>query len=65
MNGVSDLLIRMLPGNEAAIVSFFIDYRYRSPSGEVTEEKAFETEVWEKIDGTWKLVGLHNNVIPE
>ena len=63
-NGVSDLVIRMLPGNEAGITSFFIDYRFRSPDGEVTEEKAFETEVWQKIDGTWKLVGLHNNVIP-
>ena len=63
-NGVSDLVIRMLPGNEAAIVSFFIDYRMHTPDGEVVEEQAFETEVWEKINGAWKLVGLHNNVIP-
>ena len=49
-NGVSDLVIRMLPGNKAAIASFFIDYRFRGPDGEVTEEQAFETEVWQKMD---------------
>ena len=63
-NGVSDLVIRMLPGNEAAVASFFIDYRFRNPGGEITVEQAFETEIWEKIDGAWKLVGMHNNVIP-
>ena len=63
-NGVLDLQIRMLPGNEAGIVTFFVDYRFHNPGGEITVEKAFETEVWQKIDGAWKLVGLHNNVIP-
>ena len=63
-NDVSDLVIRMLPGSEAAIASFFIDYRFRNPGGEITVEQAFETEVWQKIDGAWKLVGMHNNVIP-
>ena len=63
-NDVSGLVVRMLPGNEAGITSFFIDYRYRGPDGEVTVEQAFETDVWEKIDGAWKLVGMHNNVIP-
>jgi len=62
--GVSDLQVRMLPGGHAAIASFFIDYRMHTPDGEVVEEQAFETEVWQKIDGAWKLVGLHNNVIP-
>ena len=63
-NEVSDLVIRMLPGNEAAIASFFIDYRFRNPGGEITVEQAFETEVWQKIEGAWKIVGMHNNVIP-
>ena len=63
-NGVSGLVIRMLPGNEAGIASFFIDYRFRNPGGDITVEQAFETEVWEKIDGMWKVVGLHNNIIP-
>ncbi len=63
-NRVSDLQVRMLPDGKAAIVSFFIDYRMHTPDGEVVEEQAFETEVWQKIDGAWKVVGLHNNVIP-
>jgi ketosteroid isomerase-like protein len=58
-NEVSDLQVRVLPGGDAAIVSFFIDYRMRTPDGEVVEEKAFESEVWQKIDGAWKVVGLH------
>jgi len=63
-NEVSDLQVRMLPGGNAAIVSFFIDYRMRTPDGEVVEEKAFETEVWQKIDGEWKVVGLHYTASP-
>lgn len=61
---VSDLEVRMLPGEAAAIASFFIDYRMHQPDGSLVEEQAFETEVWQKIDGAWKVVGLHNTVIP-
>ncbi len=61
---VLDLQVRMLPGGNAAIASFFVDYRMHTPDGEVVVQQAFETEVWQKIDGAWKLVGLHNNVIP-
>ncbi len=63
-NEVSDLQVRMLPGDNAAIVSFFIDYRMRTPDGEVDEETAFESEVWQKIDGAWKVVGLHYTANP-
>ena len=63
-NNVSDLVIKILPGNEAGIASFFIDYRFRGPDGEVTVEQAFETEVWQKVDDEWKLVGMHNTIIP-
>lgn len=63
-NDVLDLQVRVLPGGNAAIVSFFIDYRMRTPDGEIVEEKAFETEVWQKFDGAWKVVGLHYTMIP-
>ena len=63
-NEVLDLVVRILPGNQAGVASFFIDYRFRGPDGEITVEQAFETGVWENIDGEWKLVGMHNNVIP-
>ena len=59
----SGLQVRVLPGGNSAIASYFIDYRMRSPDGEVVEEKAFESETWQKIDGQWKVVGLHYTVI--
>jgi hypothetical protein len=34
------------------------------PDGAVTSTKAFETDVWQKIDGAWKVVGLHYSEIP-
>ncbi len=63
-NEASDVQVRVLPGGNAAIVSFFIDYRMRTPDGEIVEEKAFESEVWQKIDGKWKVVGLHYTALP-
>lgn len=59
----SDLQVRLLPGGNAAIASYFVDYRMRTPDGEVVEEQAFESEVWQKIAGAWKVVGLHYTVL--
>lgn len=58
-NDMSDLQIRVLPGGEAAIATYFVDNRSRTADGEVTDAKAFETDVWQKIDGEWKIVSLH------
>lgn len=60
---VSDLQVRVLPGSNSAVASYFIDYRMHTPDGEVIEEKAFESETWQKIDGQWKVVGLHYTVL--
>lgn len=43
----------------------FIDYRLRTPDGETSASKAFESEVWRKIDGDWKIINLHYSEIPE
>ena len=59
----SDLQVRVMPGGNSAHASYYIDYRYRSPDGEVVEEQAFESETWQKIDGQWKIVGLHYTVL--
>ena len=59
VNEMSDVVIQMMPGNEVAIVTSFIDNRSRSPEGEVSTVRAFETDVWQKIDGEWKIVTLH------
>jgi ketosteroid isomerase-like protein len=63
-NELSDLQVRVLPGGQAAVASYFIDYRMHGPDGAVTSAKAFETDVWQKIDGAWKLVSLHYSENP-
>ncbi len=63
-NELSDIQVRVLPGGNAAVATYFIDFRLRAPDGEVFEAKAFETDVWQKIDGAWKVVSLHYTEIP-
>ena len=58
-NDTSDVRVQMLPGEDSAVVSYFVDNQSRSPDGEVSSETAYESEVWQKIDGEWKIVSLH------
>ena len=62
-NDVSDMQVRVLPGGKAAVASSFIDNSTRSPDGDVTTVRAYESNVWQKIDGEWKVVSLHYNEI--
>jgi ketosteroid isomerase-like protein len=62
-NEMSDLLVQVMPGGDVAIVTSFIDNQTRSADGEVTVAKAFETDVWQKIDGDWKIINLHYSEI--
>jgi len=64
LNTMSDLRVQILPGGAAAISTSFIDNRTRSPDGTTSTSKAFETDVWQKIDGKWKIISLHYTVIP-
>jgi len=57
-NEMSDLNIQVLaPG--IAVATYFVDNETRSPDGEVASAKAFETDVWQKIHGEWRIVSLH------
>jgi ketosteroid isomerase-like protein len=62
-NEMSDLRIQLMPGGDVAVASYFVDYRFRSPEGDISAAKAFETEVWQKIEGAWKVVNLHYSEI--
>lgn len=62
-NKASDIQIKVAPGGNTAIVGSFIENRSRSPEGDINEEKGYETEVWQKIDGEWKIISLHYSVI--
>jgi ketosteroid isomerase-like protein len=58
-NEPSDLQVQVMPSGDVAVASYFVDYRFRSPEGDISSAKGFETEVWRKIDGAWKIVNLH------
>ncbi len=63
-NELSDIRVQVMPGGDVAVATYFIDYRLRTPDGEMSASKAFESEVWRKIDGEWKVVNLHYSEIP-
>ena len=58
-NDVSDEIFQVLPGGKAVIASYFVHNVTRSADGEKTTAKAYESEVWVKNDGKWKVVSLH------
>ncbi len=65
-NDISDLRVQVMPGDEVAVATYFVDNVTRSPAGETTMAKAFESDVWQKIDGRWQIVSLHyTEIAPE
>lgn len=64
-NELSDIKVQVLPGGDAAVVSYFVDYRLRTPDGETSSSRAYESDVWQKADGKWRIVNLHYSGIPE
>ena len=59
LNKLTDLKIDVLPSGDVAIATSFIDNRRREPDGTRVTAKAFQTDVWQKIDGKWKIISLH------
>ncbi len=65
-NEMSDLHVQVMPSGDVAIITSFIDNRTRAEDGTTTTVRAFETDIWQKIDGAWKVVGLHySEIAPE
>ena len=64
MNEMSDLKVQVMPCGDVAIATSFVDNRTRNPDGSTSTVKAFETDVWQKIDGKWKIISLHYSEIP-
>ena len=64
-NTTSVIQVKVAPGGNTAVVGSFIENRSRSPEGNINEEKGYETEVWQKIEGEWKIISLHYSVIPD
>ena len=62
-NDMSDLQVQVMPSGDVAIATSFIDNRTRSPDGTTSTSKAFETDVWQKIEGRWQIISLHHSGI--
>jgi len=60
---MSDVQTRVLAGGNVVAISYLADTATRSPDGEVTVDRAFETDVWEKRADGWKVVLLHFNYV--
>lgn len=59
LNQMSDLQVQVMPGGDFAIATSFIDNRTRAADGTTSTSRSFETDVWQKIDGKWKIVNMH------
>jgi ketosteroid isomerase-like protein len=59
LNEASDIQVQVMPSGDVAIATSFIDNRTRSPDGTTSTSRAFETDVWQKIDGKWQIISLH------
>jgi ketosteroid isomerase-like protein len=60
---MSDLQVQVMPSGDVAISTSFIDNRTRSADGATDTSRAFETDVWQKIDDKWKIISLHHSGI--
>jgi ketosteroid isomerase-like protein len=60
-NTLSDMRVQLSPGGDSAIATYAVDVLTRQADGKKTKEKAWETDVWFKRDGKWKLVHVHYN----
>lgn len=61
---LSDIRVQVLQNGDAAVATYYVDVRMRVPGSEASEARAFESDVWQKIDGEWKVISLHYTEIP-
>ena len=64
LNEMSDLQVQVMPRGDVAIATSFIENRTRGRDGKTSTSSAFETDVWQKIEGEWKIISLHHSRIP-
>ena len=60
-NALSDIQVQVSPGGDAAVATYVLDVVTRQVGGKKTKERAFETDVWYKRDGKWKIAHIHYN----
>lgn len=61
---LSDLVIRVAPAADAAVASYQLAVRTRLANGKVTDERFFETDVWLRRNGEWRVAHVHYSAAP-
>ena len=56
---LSDVRVQVLGDGDTAVATYFVDLSSKTADGETNSANAFESDVWQKIDGEWKVVTLH------
>ena len=56
---VSDLRVQPGPSGETAVATYVLDVVTRYGDGRRVTEQAWETDVWFKRDGEWKVAHIH------
>jgi ketosteroid isomerase-like protein len=51
--------VRVMPGGDIAVASYQIEVGNRHADGKKTDQHAFETDVWVKHGGRWKISHAH------
>ena len=62
-NDMSDLQVQVMPGGNVAVATYQLHVVTRSPDGDLSTADALETDVWQKIDGEWRIVSMHYSEI--
>jgi ketosteroid isomerase-like protein len=63
-NDMTDLKIQVMPGGDVAVATYMLSSVTRNPNGKKQTTRAFETDVWQKIDDNWKIISMHYSEIP-
>lgn len=56
---ITDMRVQVLGDGDTAVATYFVALGSRTADGQTAEANAFESDVWQKIDGEWKIVTLH------
>ncbi len=58
-NIVSDLEVKVNPGNDAAVAAYRLEVQTRMPDGQVTRDLSQESDTWFKTNGEWRIAHIH------
>jgi ketosteroid isomerase-like protein len=63
-NELSDIRVQVGPSGDTAVATYRVDVVTRATDGTRSNESAWETDVWFRRGGRWKVVHLHYNSRP-